>query len=115
MHAKSFLSSPEGAKPTGPLEQVTLTNRTTEKFSSVVRVKDPAKRNARIEVAVLDMVGDTVMEASGELYFRGGDETEWTVDWDPTGVRGPGTFQVLVRVGGQPLGTFPLKFAEAPR
>jgi hypothetical protein len=30
-------------------------------------------------------------------------------------VRSPGVFQVLVRVGGNPLGTFPVKFAEAPK
>jgi hypothetical protein len=113
VHGKAFVRTAEGAKPSAPFEQVTLTNNTTEKFSTVVRVKSPAKKNARIEVAVLDFRGDTVMEASGELVFRGGTETEWTVDWEPTGVRGPGVFQVLVRVGGNPLGTFPVKFAEA--
>lgn len=114
VNGKAFLRGPEGAKSTAPFTQVTLTGNTTEKFSTVVRVKSPARRSARIEVLVLDFRGDTVMEASGELVFRGGDETEWTVDWEPTGVRGPGEFQVLVRVGGNPLGTFPVKFAEAP-
>lgn len=116
VNGKSFLRGPDGAKPSAPFPQVTLTNNTTEKFSTVVRVKNPAKHNARIEVVVLDFRGDTVMDASGELYFRGKeDETEWTVDWEPTGVRGPGDFQVLVRVGGNPLGTFPIKFAEGPK
>jgi hypothetical protein len=116
VHGKAFLRGPEGAKPSAPFPQVTLTNNVTEKFSTVVRVKNPAKRNASIEVVVLDFRGDTVMEASGEISFRGKeDETEWTVDWEPTAVRGPGEFQVLVRVGGNPLGTFPIKFAEAPK
>jgi len=116
VHGKAFLRGPDGAKPSAPFTQVTLTNNTTEKFSTVVRVKNPAKHNASIEVVVLDFRGDTVMDASGEISFRGKeDETEWTVDWEPTGVRGPGDFQVLVRVGGNPLGTFPIKFAEAPK
>lgn len=116
VHGKAFLRGPDGAKPSTPFAQVNLTNNTTEKFSTVVRVKNPAKHNASIEVVVLDPRGDTVMDASGEIYFRGKeDETEWTVDWEPTGVRGPGEFQVLVRVGGNPLGTYPIKFAEAPK
>jgi hypothetical protein len=115
MHGKAFVRSGDGAKPSAPFPQVTIDHNTAEKFSTVVRVKNPAKKNARIEVVVLDYRGDTVMEASGELYFRGGAETEWTVDWEPTGVRGPGDFQVLVRVAGNPLGTFPIKFAEATK
>lgn len=115
VHGKAFIRMADGAKPSTPFEQVTLTNNMTEKFSTVVRVKNPAKKSARIEVVVLDFRGDTVMEASGELYFRSGPETEWTVDWEPTGVRGPGQFQVLIRVGGNPLGTFPVKFAEAAK
>lgn len=115
VHGKGFLRGPDGAKPSAPFTQVTLagTPLATEKFSTVVRVKSPAKKAARIELAVLDVRGDTVMEASGELVFRGTDEAEWQVDWDPTGVRGPGEHQVLVRVGGNPLGTFPLKFVTA--
>ncbi len=115
VHGKGFLRGPDGAKPSSPFTQVTVTPNpfTTEKFSSVVRVKSPARKNARIEVAILDPRGDTVMDASGELRFGNSEETEWQVDWEPNGVRNPGDFQVLVRVGGNPLGTFPLKLVLA--
>jgi hypothetical protein len=115
VHGKSFLRSPDGAKPSAPFSQVTVAGNplATEKFSSVIRVKSPAKKNTRIEVAILDQRGDTVMEASGEIRFGTGEEAEWQVDWDPTGVRNAGEFQVLVRIGGNPLGTFPLKVVSA--
>ena len=80
----------------------------TEKFSTVVRVKAPEKKNTSIEIAILDPRGDTVMDAQGQLTFKS-EEADWTVDWDPTGLRNVGDFQVLVRIGGNPLGTFPLK------
>lgn len=115
VHGKAFIRAPDGAKPSTPFTQVTATTNPlmTEKFSTVVRVKSPAKKNTRIEVAILDPRSDTVMEASGELRFATGDEAEWQVDWEPSGIRNPGDFQVLVRIGGNPLGTFPLKVATA--
>lgn len=115
VHGKGFMRSPDGAKPSAPFPQVTASGNPllTEKFSSVIRVKSPGKKNTRIEVAILDQRSDTVMEASGELRFGNGEEAEWQVDWDSTGIRNPGEFQVLVRIGGNPLGTFPLKVATA--
>ncbi len=115
LHGKGFMRAPDGARPSTPFPQVTVSGNplATEKFSSVIRVKSPAKKNTRIEVAILDQRGDTVMEASGEIRFGNGDEAEWQVDWEPTGVRNPGEFQVLVRIGGNPLGTFPLKVVAA--
>ncbi len=115
LHGKGFMRAPDGAKPSSPFPQVTVSGNplATEKFSSVIRVKSPAKKNTRIEVAILDQRGDTVMEASGEIRFGTGDEAEWQVDWEPTGVRNPGEFQVLVRIGGNPLGTFPLRLVAA--
>ena len=80
---------------------------------SVVRVKSPGKKGSSIDVVILDQRGDTVMEASGQLRFGNGVEAEWQVDWEPTAIRNPGDFQVLVRVGGNPMGTFPLKLATA--
>lgn len=113
VHGKAFMRSPEGSKPSTPYPAVMATSGNpwqTEKFGTVVRVKSPAKRGARIELAILDQRGDTIMEASGELRFpTGSDEAEWQVDWEPTAIRNPGEFQVLVRVGGNPLGTFPFK------
>jgi hypothetical protein len=115
VHGKTFLRSPDGAKPSAPFPQVTVAGNPllTEKFSSIIRVKSPGKKNSRIEVAILDQRGDTVMDASGEIRFGTGEEAEWQVDWEPTGIRNPGEFQVLVRIGGNPLGTFPLKVATA--
>jgi hypothetical protein len=117
VHGKGFMRGPDGAKPSTPFPTVTASGNPlmTEKFSSVIRVKSPAKKNTRIEVAILDFRQDTVMEASGELRFGTGDEAEWQVDWDQSGIRGPGDFSVLVRIGGNPLGTFPLKVVtQAP-
>lgn len=115
-HGKSFVRSASGSTPSAPLEAVTLEGNppVTEKFTTVVRVKSPDKKNAEITVAVMDNRGDTVMDANGQLVFRGlkTDEVDYTVDWDPTGVRGPGEFQVVVKVAGQTLGTFPLKVVE---
>lgn len=115
VHGKGFMRGPDGAKPSSPFASVTASGNPlmTEKFSTVVRVKSPAKKNTRIELAILDVRGDTVMDASGELRFGTGEEAEWQVDWDPSGVRGPGDFQVLVRIGGNPLGTFPFKVTTA--
>ena len=116
VHGKAFMRGPDGAKPSTPFPQVNVAGNPlmTEKFSTVVRVKSPPKKNTSIELAILDQRGDTVMEASGELRFATGTEAEWQVDWEPTSVRNPGDFQVLVRVGGNPLGTFPLKLAAPP-
>ena len=119
VHGKSFTRTPEGAKPAAPFEQVPTDGNppTTEKFSTVVRVRCTDKTNAPIDVVILDPRSDTLMQASGELFFRGQKEMEvdYTVDWDRTQLpRGTGQYQVLVRVGGAPLGTFPLKIADPP-
>ncbi|MFT3708611.1 MAG: hypothetical protein QM817_13245 [Archangium sp.] len=117
LHGKSFIRASGGSRVSAPYPQVTLTSAnpyTTEKFSSVVRIKSPGKKNTSIELAILDSRGDTVMDASGQIRFTNSEEAEWQVDWEPTGVRNPGEFQVLVRIGGNPLGTFPLKVALAP-
>jgi hypothetical protein len=113
VHGKGFIRSPDGARPTSAMTQVLVTGSPleTERFSTVVRVKNPAKRSARVEVAIVDSRGDTAMEASGELLFKGV-ETEWSVDWEPTTVRAAGEFQVQVKVSGDLLGSFPIKFAD---
>ncbi len=119
LHGKSFLRTAEGAKPSAPFEQVATDGNppTTEKFSTVVRVRCTQKTNAPIDVVILDPRSDTLMQASGELFFRGQKEMEvdYTVDWERTQLpRGTGAYQVLVRVAGAPLGTFPLKIADPP-
>jgi hypothetical protein len=109
-HGKSFIRTPQGSKPTAPFPAVMAEGNPlkTEKFSTIVRVKAPDKKTTSIDVVILDVRGDTVMEASGSVTFKN-EETDWTVDWDPTGIRAPGDFQVLVRIGGNPMGSFPIK------
>lgn len=118
MFAKQFVHGPGGQQPVQPFTSVALRGNplTTEKFSSLVKVKCPQKVNAPIELAVLDPRGDTAMSASGELVFKGAttDEVEYLVDWDPTPTRAGGKFQLLVRVAGQPMGSWPLVVEEKP-
>lgn len=116
VHGRSFIRSAAGAQPASAFDAVPLSgSMVTEKFSSVVRVKCPQKLNAAIEVQIIDPRGDSVMSADGNLAFRGtkADEVEWTVDWEPTPMRGPGDYKFKVMVNGQDMGSFPLKMAEA--
>jgi hypothetical protein len=121
VHGKSFTRTATGARPAKPFEQVATegTPPMTEKFSTVVRVRCASKINASIDVVILDPRGDTLMEASGELLFTSqkDPELDWTVDWERTALlRGPGAYQVLIRVAGQPWkNTFPLKMGEPPQ
>jgi hypothetical protein len=119
LNGKSFTRTPDGAKPSATFAEVATSGDppTTEKFSTVARIKCPQKLSTDITLAILDMRDDTLMDASGTIVFKGGKDTEaeWTVDWDPTPLqRGPGEYKVLVRVAGQSLGTFPLKIAPPP-
>ena len=93
------------------LEQMRAIMEAAAETDSPVIVQ--ASRGADRAVMVLDPRGDTVMDASGQLTFKN-DETDWTVDWEPTGIRTAGEFQVLVRIGGNPLGTFPIKVEAKP-
>jgi len=116
--AKAFVRGPQGHAPVQPFTSVALRGKppTTEKFSSLVRVRSPQRVNASIEMAVLDPRGDTAMTSSGELAFRGTttDEIDYLVDWDPTPCRSAGKFHVLVRVAGVPMGSWPLLVEEKP-
>ncbi len=116
-HAKSFVGTAQGLKPAAPLSHVEVSGRplTTEPFSTVVRVRSPARHSASVEVAILDLRENTAMEAKGQLVFKNSDEAEWAIDWAPTGVRSGGEFQVQVRVGGLIIATAPLTFAETSR
>ncbi|HZH04944.1 MAG TPA: hypothetical protein VEY30_14255, partial [Myxococcaceae bacterium] len=103
------------AKGGAELEGVELVGNppATEPFRSVVRVKCSQRAGTAIEVVILDPRGDTVMTASGQLHYKTGkadsDESDYTVDWESTPWPTGGTFSVLVRVAGQPMGTWPLK------
>jgi hypothetical protein len=115
MHAKAFQRSGGTTTPVLPLEELSVTGNppTSEKFTTVVRIKSPEKVSAPIDVVILDARGDTAMTATGQVSFQanGGEQSEYTVDWDPTPMRAGGNFTVLIRVAGQPLGTYPLKVA----
>lgn len=116
-HAKTFVRSPAGLLAMGGnLDAIPLSGKppATAKFTTAVRVKSPQRANAPIDLTILDPRGDTAMSASGELSFRTvkGDEVDYLVDWDPVPLRGGGDFQVLIRVAGQPMGTWPLKVVE---
>lgn len=117
LHARGFRHDAKGAlTPIAALTQIPLDGNPpmTEPFATAIRVKCPQKASTFIEIAVLDPRGDTTMSSKGHLSFfaNKGDEAEWTVDWDPTPVRGPGDYQVLVRIAGQAVGTYPLKFSS---
>jgi hypothetical protein len=116
-HAKTFVGTIQGLKPAAPMAQVELSGNplTTEPFTTVVRVRSPARRSSSVEVTILDPREHSALEAKGQLVFKNSDEAEWAVDWAPTGVRSAGEFQVQVRVGGLILATSPLKFAETSR
>jgi hypothetical protein len=114
LHARSFIRTPAGAAPSAPFAQVKISAGNpfqTEKFSTVVRVKNPSKRRVSVEVAILDARGDTAMEAKGQLAFQT-EVAEWTADWEATNVRGPGEYQVLVRLDGNPQTPTPLKLEQ---
>jgi hypothetical protein len=118
VHGKGFTRTAAGAVPNPAWEGVPLSSSmVTDKFSTVVRVKCPQKLNASIEVAIFDPRGDSVMSAPpSTLHFRGSktDEVDWTIDWEPTSVRGPGEYKFRVTVSGQDIGDFPIKFVETP-
>ena len=110
-HAKAS-HSPIGAADALPLSGKPLS---TEKFTTVIRIKSPQRAGASVELTIADPRGDTLMSSTGNVTFRGtkGDEVDYTVDWDPTPCRGGGEYVLMIRIGGQEMGTWPMMFAEA--
>jgi|CXWL01.1.fsa_nt_gi hypothetical protein len=118
LHGKSFARTAAGAQPSSPFDGVKLAGDppTSEKFTTIVRVKCPQKVNTSIDVAILSPRGETMMEVTGgQLNFKGlkADEVDYTVDWDPTPMPGGGEYQTLVRVGGNPMSNTSLKMIPA--
>jgi len=114
-HAKNFMRGPQGAVASSAYTVAGSGNPfTTERFSTVVRVKCAAKQSAPIELAVLDQRGNSMMEGSGTVYFRGekSDESDYTLDWDPTPLRGPGTYSLMVKVAGNVIGQYPFEVVD---
>lgn len=116
-HAKSFTRSAKGLMPVGGmLRSIALEGKppTTQAFSTVVRVRSSRVGDASIEIVVLDPSGDTALSGSGLLRFKSaGSNTDWVIDWEPTPRPKSGTYQVLVRVAGRPMGTWPLEVVVA--
>lgn len=114
IHGRGFVHSADGLKPTLTLAQIAASGSPLmlDGFSSVVRVKHERKKDARIELVVLDDRGDTVMSAEGALRFGKSQQAEWQVDWEPTRIRAAGDYQVLIRIGGNPISTLPLKIVS---
>jgi hypothetical protein len=115
-HAKSFMHGPNGATPSPALDAIPAGGNPfmTEKFTTVVRVKCAQRVSASIELAFLDGRMNEIMTGGGTLYFRNQkeDESDYTLDWDPTPVRGPGDYTLNVKVGGNVVGTFPVKIVD---
>ncbi len=111
-HGRAFVRKASGAEPTQAMPEIKAEGEPlkTERFSTVVRVRCKDRVGASIDVAVVDASGAQVMSASGQFGFRSikGDEVDYQVDWEPTGIKAPGTFQVTVAIGGNPAGTWPL-------
>ena len=112
-HARSFTRGAKGLAPVGGMLrsiQLSGTPPTTQPFATVVRVRSSHKGDAAIEVVILDPSGDTALSGSGQVRFKSdGTTTDWQIDWDPTPRPKSGTYQVLVRVGGKPMGTWSLE------
>lgn len=120
VHAQDFSRGAGGARPVGgALEAITLYGKppSTQKFSTLVRVKATKAVNTSIELVILDPRGDTMMTGSGELGFKGNEkrEVDYLIDWAPTPHPKGGDFKLLVRIGGQPMGTWPLKVVADKR
>ena len=116
-NAKGFRSSSIGHTPSGQLlNAIQLDGQplSTEPFATLVRVRSPQKVGAPIEVMILDSRGDVALSAAGDLSYRGKkvDEADYLVEWDRTPCRVGGDYQMVVRVAGRELGSWPLKFVE---
>jgi hypothetical protein len=110
-HARSFTGGAKGLTPVGGmLRSIALSGDplSTPPFTTVVRVRSSQKGDAPIEVVILDPSGDTALSGSGVVRFKNPGTTDWQIDWDPTPRPRGGTYKVLVRVGGKPMGTWSL-------
>jgi hypothetical protein len=117
---RSFLRTAAGATPVGnEMLVIPLVGNppSTDKFTSVIRIKSPQRVNAPIDVVIMDGRGDTAMTATGDVNFRRqtGDEVDYTIDWERTPVRAGGQFKVLVRVANQVMGSWPIQVGDEPK
>lgn len=120
VHAQDFTRAAGGVKPVGgALKAISLYGKppSTQKFTTLVKVKATRPVNTSIELVVLDTRGDTAMTGSGQLTFKPNEkaEVEYLMDWAPTPQPRGGDYKLLVRIGGQPMGTWPLKVLDEKR
>jgi hypothetical protein len=113
-HGKAFKGTPQGSVVAAAYEVGGNGDPfTTEQFTTVVRIKCAQRRSAPIELAVLDSRGNTAMEGSGTVQFRTkSDESDYTLVWDPTPLRGPGDYTFTVKVNGSVIGSYPMKIVD---
>jgi hypothetical protein len=115
-HGKAFNYGPSGAVPTVALAEIPASGNplTTDKFTTVVRVKCAQRVSASIELAVLDSRLNEIMTGGGTVYFRSdkSQESDYTLDWDPTPVRQAGEYTLNVKVAGNVVGTFPFRIID---
>jgi hypothetical protein len=112
-HARQFTRTADTYAPVGEaLQSVALAGDPphTPRFTTHVRVRATREGRASLDLVVLDPAGDTAMSGEGTLIFRGDKrEGDFLIEWDPTARPTGGTYQLLVRVAGRPLGTWPLE------
>jgi hypothetical protein len=120
-HARQFARTGKGYAPVGGLlRSIALEGNppATPRFTTFVRLRATRETDVAIEVVILDPKGDTAMSGTGHIRFKKfgkSADADWTIDWDPTPRPRGGTYQVLVRVGGQPMGTWPLEVVAEKR
>lgn len=114
-HALDFNRTAKGHAPTGSLlRSIALTGSplTTQQFATFVRVRATREGDAPIEIEIGDPTSrEAPMTGRGSLSFKGTPaDGDWVIVWDPTPRLKGGTYQVVVRVAGQRLGSWPLEF-----
>ncbi|MEN9800636.1 MAG: hypothetical protein RL653_4333 [Pseudomonadota bacterium] len=112
-HGRDIARTASGAEPKQVLEAVLLDGRppTTERFSTVIRVRSVPRVDLLIEVTVIDPWGKSVMWNEGTVSFRGSTrgEQDYVVDWSPTSMRAGGRYTVEVKLDRRTVGSWPLE------
>jgi hypothetical protein len=118
-HARGYNRTANGFVAVQPLEQLTLAGSppTLEGFTTRIRVKCPQRASTSIELALLDQRGDTALAGKGQLSFAGSeaDEVDYLMEWSPVARPKGGDYQLLIRIAGEPRGTWPIKVVAQNR
>jgi hypothetical protein len=114
-HARGYVRKVSGTRAVALLDSIALSGNPlkSERFYTLVKLTCSQKSAARIEVEVVDSVGNVAMTSTGNLAFiRGKPEAEYLVEWAQTPFRSGGEYWVKVRVAGTELGSWPLRIEE---